>query len=246
MRSQAAMTGEMAGSDDAVFTETQEDGILSATVTVYRLTQGQRFAYAATARWSEYCPDNAAMWKRMPHTMLGKCAEALALRKAFPQQLAGLYSREEMDQSESAGVIVEPLPPAAGPLPALHPSTAHGADVQRRPIGAEASSDADLSGDSLPAGYVLITKVAAGFGKSKGFLFHTNPGVAMQKGEGLAIYDDRLVGLASECCQLRVPVKLTVIESKTSGKPYVKAIEKAPLPESFEPFVDVDEGSIPF
>ncbi len=101
MRSQAAMSGEMAGSDDPVFVEA--DGkLVSASVTVYRLTQGQRFGYAATARWSEYCPDNAPMWKRMPHTMLGKCAEALALRKAFPQQLAGLYSREEMDQAEVA------------------------------------------------------------------------------------------------------------------------------------------------
>lgn len=107
MRSQAAMSGEMAGSDDAVFTM---DGgkLVSASVTVYRMTQGQRFPYAATARWTEYCPDNAPMWKRMPHTMLGKCAEALALRKAFPQQLAGLYSAEEMAQAEN-GSKAEPV-----------------------------------------------------------------------------------------------------------------------------------------
>lgn len=102
MRSQAAATGEMAGSDDPVFSHEHEGGHPdAASVTVYRLTQGQRFAYTATARWSEYCPDNAPMWKRMPHTMLGKCAEALALRKAFPQQLAGLYSGEEMDQADN-------------------------------------------------------------------------------------------------------------------------------------------------
>lgn len=109
MRSQAAMSGEMAGSDDAVFTM---DGVklVSASVTVYRMTQGQRFPYAATARWAEYCPDNAPMWKRMPHTMLGKCAEALALRKAFPQQLAGLYSAEEMAQADNGGGKTEPPP----------------------------------------------------------------------------------------------------------------------------------------
>src|SRR4026208_840284 len=72
-----------------------------ATVTVYRLTQGQRFAYTATARWSEYKPEqNDFMWRKMPHTMLGKCAEALALRKGFPRQLAGLYAKEELDQAD--------------------------------------------------------------------------------------------------------------------------------------------------
>ncbi len=39
------------------------------------------------ARWSEYKPSSDDfMWQKMPHGQLAKCAEALALRKAFPRQ----------------------------------------------------------------------------------------------------------------------------------------------------------------
>lgn len=109
MRAQAAMSGEMAGNEDAVFHDTEPgDDNFHASVTVYRLTDRQRFPYTATARWEEYCPPAGQdhMWQKMPHTMLGKCAEALALRKAFPQQLAGLYAKEELDQADRA--IVPP------------------------------------------------------------------------------------------------------------------------------------------
>lgn len=55
----------------------------------------------AVARWKDYLPANPReqfMWKRMAPPQLAKCAEALALRRAFPQELGGMYIHEEMAQ----------------------------------------------------------------------------------------------------------------------------------------------------
>lgn len=56
-------------------------------------------AYPAVARWAEYGSDRG-MWRRMPALMLGKVAEALALRRSCPADLSGLYTHEEMAQAE--------------------------------------------------------------------------------------------------------------------------------------------------
>lgn len=99
----AARTGHHAGTSDVVFQVEDPRYPTAATVTVSKLLpNGAIGQFTATARWGEYAQQNSPMWGRMPFLMLGKCAEALALRKAFPGELAGIYTSEEMMQADEA------------------------------------------------------------------------------------------------------------------------------------------------
>src|ERR1700743_2658465 len=102
----ADRTGKLAGISDYAYDSEEGKNPNKASVTVKKLLEGGVIAeFTATARWSEYVQlkngKPTTMWEKMPYLMLGKCAEALALRKAFPADLSGVYTAEEMSQADN-------------------------------------------------------------------------------------------------------------------------------------------------
>ena len=103
----ADRTGNYAPGRESTYAYNAEGGLLSATSYLKKKTEdGVWHEISATAFWAEYRPqkytDNPDFWDKMPHVMLAKCAEAAAVRKAFPAETSGLYSDDEMQQADQA------------------------------------------------------------------------------------------------------------------------------------------------
>ncbi len=131
-RSIAASSSLYDGQDEPEYEYDAQGRMLLARVRVYR--KGVSRPFVGVARWAEYVQtkkggDPTHMWTKMEHTMLGKCAEALGLRKAFPELLGGLHSPDEMAQAEN------PEPPKARTPapPQLSPGLAAKALLERIP-----------------------------------------------------------------------------------------------------------------
>lgn len=125
-RTTAARTKEYAGQDDPEFGQTVTKQLGERQVTfpewckirVYRMIQGQRVAYTgmvffeeAFAKGKDGGPN--AMWSKRPRGQLAKCAEAEALRKAFPEETTGEPTAEEMEGAHVGPDNAKDVTPAA-------------------------------------------------------------------------------------------------------------------------------------
>jgi phage recombination protein Bet len=152
----AAEAGQALGYEDTLWCDTSgkwrdvwlpDAPPAAAKVTIIR--NGMRFS--AVARYSEYVQtkkggDPSGLWGKMPATMTAKCAEALALRMAFPHDLAGVYTAEEMAQVDNPA-------PVAAPERHLRRVEADQADQWATPAETVRAGTADVPPESLtPAG----------------------------------------------------------------------------------------------
>lgn len=98
-------------------------GLIKATVRVWKFSHGNWHKTTGSARWEEYAPlkdewgedpktgrrvrtgvqtlDTSGNWGKMPYLMLAKVAEALALRKAWPDDFSNVYAAEEIDRARA-------------------------------------------------------------------------------------------------------------------------------------------------
>lgn len=97
----AERSGRYSPGKESFYNYDDKGCLISSTAYIKKMTpDGTWHEVSATAMFSEYNPGNNTFWKKMPHVMLAKCAEALALRKAFPAEMSGVYTSEEMNQAE--------------------------------------------------------------------------------------------------------------------------------------------------
>lgn len=109
----AERTGKYCPGREPKYNYDEKGNIVSCVNYVKKLTNdGTWHEISAVAYFKEYDPGIGPFWKKMPHTMIAKCAEALALRKAFPEQLSAVYTKEEMDQADEENKYAKNLPKA--------------------------------------------------------------------------------------------------------------------------------------
>lgn len=122
LRAIAERTGRYDGQDEPEFEYDAKGALKSCKVRIYRKDISRPFV--GVAMFAEYVQTKKeggpnAMWARGPHFMLAKCAEALAFRKGFPEDMAGLYVPEEMG-SDNVERELNPAPQLTRPAqPAL-------------------------------------------------------------------------------------------------------------------------------
>jgi phage recombination protein Bet len=188
VRTTAMRTGKFAGMDETKFgtTITQDVGDMKgfqypewAQTTVYRMIENNRCsfpgprvyfleAYATKGR-DTYTPN--AMWAKRPWGQLEKCAEAAALRRAFPEEIgltaeemAGRASDEELPNvTGSAEVAETKTDPATG----AETTTVKRPPVPRKSKGAAALGAIDVTvapatTETAAGGNVSQEKPAAG------------------------------------------------------------------------------------
>jgi phage recombination protein Bet len=227
----------------------------AARVGVYR--KGFVEAVGAIALFREYAQRSkdgylTGMWGKMPTVMIAKCAEALALRKAFPAELSGLYTPEEMGQQDNppaapavpaVAALPAPAPAEAATLPQDAPAVADAPKpARKRKAAQEAPAPvpaAPAPADSYPEEYeglFLIQRVVRRPGK---------PIAVQAAGEHGTAWIATTVAEYADLCEQAIDSELRLDIARVGGAlTIMRVIRTAPAPAPVAATTDADD--LPF
>ncbi len=171
-RTKAHRTGEYAGQDEAEFGPTVSQFGMHfpewCKTTVYRIVAGERVPYSAKVYWLEsYATAKRdtdapnAMWKKRPFGQIEKCAEALALRKAFPEAVGAQPTAEEMEGKTLEADAPATLVGVQMPKALAAPKPAEGGGDAVGPSNEAATPEAGIHGLTDGQKRILLKKAEA-------------------------------------------------------------------------------------
>jgi phage recombination protein Bet len=130
----AQRTGEYAGNDEPLFDTEEGKNPNIARVTVWRLINGEPRSFTGIARWGEFKPPPGQddMWNKMPWHMLAMAAERQALRKAFPQELAGIEASDDPHADDAPAREIRTAPVRIQPPQIARPAAGGSSRSQLR------------------------------------------------------------------------------------------------------------------
>lgn len=105
----AERTGNYSPGKESTYSYDDKGKLVSATSYIKKRTSDNTWHEVAASAYMDEYNAGQGLWTKMPRAMLSKCAEAIALRKAFPAEMSGLYTSDEMSQADKHEEISEPL-----------------------------------------------------------------------------------------------------------------------------------------